>query len=85
LCKEKVNYQACLIGVILVNYVISLLGFDGIMKIAVPILLVFYPALIALVICNWLHKTTGLSWVKMPVYLTAFIALAHLMIPTSWY
>lgn len=45
--KQKISRTICLLGILVITYLMSILGFDGIMKIASPILSVLYPALIA--------------------------------------
>ena len=47
-----------------------------------PILMVFYPALITLAVCNILYKLTGFKWVKTPTFI-AFLASVLLAIILS--
>lgn len=50
--KKKIPHIICLIGTIIVVYIMSILGFSFIMKVALPILVVLYPALIIYCIIN---------------------------------
>lgn len=56
LFQNKLPRIACLIIVLVIMYSMSILGFDRIMAIAVPILNVLYPALIVLCLINIFRK-----------------------------
>jgi LIVCS family branched-chain amino acid:cation transporter len=56
LFRGKVPRLACIIFSLIVMYMMAILGFDGIMKIAVPILNVIYPLLILLCVINIAYK-----------------------------
>jgi len=68
--KERLSKRNCLLIVIITTYLISNLGFQGIMHFSMPILNVVYPALIVLCIMNILHKWKGIKMVKFPVLFT---------------
>lgn len=70
---NKIPRLACLIIVVAVTFIMSQLGFNGIMAIASPILEVLYPALITLCIVNILYKTNGFKLVKLPFFATLSI------------
>ena len=55
--KKKISRTVCLFSTIATVYIMSILGFTSIMKIATPILEVLYPALIVYCIIN-----IALSW-----------------------
>jgi len=71
--RTKVPKILCLAGVVLVMFIMSSLGFAGIMAIATPILIAIYPALVVLCIANILYKTVGFKYVKLPVLITIVI------------
>lgn len=73
--KEKIPSLACLSLVVIITYLMSNLGFQGILKFSIPILQVIYPALIVLCIFNILHKWVGIKMVKLPVFLTILVCL----------
>lgn len=59
LFRRKIPRLMCLIIVLSIMYSMSILGFDGIMKIATPILNVLYPCLIVFCIFNIVRKLSG--------------------------
>ena len=78
--QKKLNYPLSLILTLLASLLISLLHFEKIVFILTPLLQVSYPAMITLAICNFLYKSTGFQWVKLPVVsvFTATIAFYFL-------
>ncbi|GAB4393019.1 MAG: branched-chain amino acid transport system II carrier protein [Gammaproteobacteria bacterium] len=75
--KQRVNKTVCLTFVTITTFIMTNLGFDGIMAFAIPILLVVYPSLVVLSIVNILHKLFNFKYVKFPVYLTMLISLVY--------
>ncbi len=69
--RQRISKHWCLLIVILLTTIMSNVGFQGIMKLSMPILNVVYPALIVLCVMNILYKWKGITWVKTPVALTA--------------
>lgn len=78
--KEKIPKIICLTSVVVITYLMSNLGFQGILQFSTPILQVIYPALIVLCILNILHKWKGVKTVKIPVLLTILISLVLLFV-----
>lgn len=72
--RGKIAKLPCLILVVFVTYLMSNLGFQGIMRFSMPIINIIYPALIVLCIFNILHKWKGVQMVKLPVFLTLAVA-----------
>jgi len=72
---DRVSFGACLIITLVISYFFSTLEFTGIMAFLAPILMVFYPALITLAVCNILYKLTGFKWVKTPTLVVFLISL----------
>src|SRR3990167_2837283 len=54
--KKRISRTTCLTVIIAITYSISIIGFSGIMKIALPILEVLYPALIVFCVINIILK-----------------------------
>lgn len=77
LFKNKVSYKFALLLNVVVTFAFANIGFAGIMKILVPILIVCYPAFIVLAVMNILHKVYGVKLVKAPVFATLAIALVY--------
>lgn len=69
--KKSISKHWCLGFIVVMTTLMSNIGFQGIMKISVPILNVIYPTLIVLCIMNILYKWKAISHVKLPVALTA--------------
>lgn len=68
--KRAINYEQSLLITLVITFTFANLGFDGIMKLLVPILNVGYPALIVLTIMNIAYKLFGIRMVKIPVFAT---------------
>lgn len=69
-CQKKLSKIACLNIVIFIMYLMSNLGFQGILSFTNPILHILYPALIVLCLFNILYKWQGIEIVRIPVLLT---------------
>lgn len=54
--RRRVPRSVCLSVILVVMYCIAIIGFDGIMKIATPVLEILYPLLIVLCIVNIIWK-----------------------------
>lgn len=85
--KKRIPKLACLTLVMLVTYLVSNLGFQGILNFSVPILHVVYPSLIVLCVLNILYKWKGLKPIKAPVFITAiiFIGLLYHKTILGWF
>lgn len=68
--RTKVSKPLCLITVMLVTYLMSNLGFQGLAKVIGAGVTIIYPALIVLCLMNILYKWKGVQMVKLPVFLT---------------
>lgn len=72
--RNRIPRVWCMIFVLAAMFLMTQLGFSGIMNFAYPILKVVYPALIVLCIVNILHKTIGFKMVKTPVAVAAILS-----------
>lgn len=72
---NRLSYKNCLIITMIITWLFSLLGFNGIMAIILPILMVVCPAVIMLVLLNALNYFYGWKYIKIPVYLVFMISL----------
>lgn len=75
LFRGKITYAYSLFITLILTFLVSLLGFSGIMKLLLPLLKIFYPVFITLSIVNIAYKMWGFKIVKTPVYLTLLISL----------
>jgi LIVCS family branched-chain amino acid:cation transporter len=73
--KGKVSYQIMLVITLLVSFFCSLLEFEGVQRLVIPILTVCYPVLILLAILNLSYKLIGFKPVKLPCFLAFVISL----------
>ncbi len=69
-------YHVFLIGTTIAAYAMSFIGFTGIISLIYPLLVICYPAIIVLAICNLGHKLWGWTIIKTPVFVTAGLSLA---------
>ena len=76
LFKNKLSYVACVALTLLVTFGMSLLSFSGIMKLILPVIIVFYPVFIVLSLLNIAYKLFGWQTIKLPLVLTFFASLA---------
>lgn len=74
---DKISYVYSLLIVMLITLGFSWLGFSGIMRLVLPILMVLCPAVITLIIVNALNYFYGFKYVKAPVYVVFFISLIY--------
>jgi LIVCS family branched-chain amino acid:cation transporter len=73
--RGYLNYQASLIGTLIICSFMATLNFTQIAAFLAPILQISYPALIMLTIVNILYKLYGFKPVKTPVFLTFLVSL----------
>jgi len=64
---KHVCYHSSLVLTLLVTFVFANLKFSEIVAMLVPVLVIVYPALLALAVVNILHRVYGFSMVKTPV------------------
>jgi branched-chain amino acid:cation transporter, LIVCS family len=77
--KRKINlsYGVALALTLLVTFLMSTLGFSGLMGWVGPVIVFCYPLFIALSVCNLLNKLFGWESVKLPVFLVFIALIAH--------
>lgn len=80
---SKFSYLTCLIITMIITWVVSLLGFSGIMRLVLPFLMVLCPSVITLVIVSALNYFYGFKHIKTPVYLVFAASLAFTLI-SGW-
>ncbi|NGX61896.1 MAG: Branched-chain amino acid transport system 2 carrier protein [Chlamydiae bacterium] len=76
LFKEKGSYTFFVLVTLVLAFIVSSLHFEGISAFIVPILQLFYPALIVLSVANLLNKLYGFQPVKRFFYGTIALTLA---------
>jgi LIVCS family branched-chain amino acid:cation transporter len=72
---HKVSYVNCLVITMFIALAVSLLGFSGIMRMVIPVLMVICPAVITLVVANALNYFYGFKYIRWPVYGVFVISL----------
>lgn len=70
LFRKKLSYKAAVVINVFITCAFANLGFEGVMKMIVPIAYICYPAMIVLCLVNIAYKTVGFKPVKIPVFLT---------------
>ncbi len=73
--RRKISKPICLMMVMLLTYLMSNLGFQGLAKVIGPVVTIIYPALIVLCLMNILYKWKGIQMVKLPVFLTLLVTI----------
>lgn len=81
--KFELPYNWMVFIVVALTVALSNLGFQTIMIFLHSIMVVCYPAIIVLTLCNILYKLYGFTYVKLPVYLT-FLATLGYQLWTAW-
>jgi branched-chain amino acid:cation transporter, LIVCS family len=77
---NRLSYLHCLIITMIITLLFSLLGFSGIMRLVLPILMVICPAVITLVVANALNYFFGFKYIKVPVYGVFVISLIMIIL-----
>lgn len=75
--KFEPSYNWMVFIVIAITVALSNLGFKTIMVFLHSVMVVCYPAIIVLTICNILYKLYGFKYVKIPVYTTFLLTLGY--------
>lgn len=81
--KLSFSYGWMMLVTIIITVLFSNLGFENIIKFLGPIMVVCYPAIIVLTICNILYKLYGFPYVKVPVYATFAATLLYQVLSSS--
>lgn len=75
--QNRIGYTSSLLISMTIAFAVSNIGFAGIVKMILPILVVLYPPLIVLAFVNIAHKLWDVQVVKLPVYATFFGVVAY--------
>lgn len=67
---EKLAYEWCLLGSLILTFFISTFEFTGISAFLWPLLQICYPGLILLTLLNIANRLWGITFLKIPVFLT---------------
>lgn len=71
--RMKVSDNVAIVITLIITFLMSLLGFEAIVDLLGPILVVVYPVLIALTVVNFMHKVWGFQPVRL-IFWAVFIA-----------
>lgn len=69
----KLPYKKVVTVCVIISFALSFLGVDGLIKVAVPILLVFYPVIIVLILMSIFDKQIKYNWTYTGAVIGAFI------------
>lgn len=72
--KNKLNYKTCLVITLILTFVMSNLGFMGIIAIGWPIIQIGYLVLIVITFLNLANKLFGFKPIKIPVIITLILS-----------
>ncbi len=75
ICCEKISYGRSLTITMIITLGMALLGFDGIMRMVIPVLMVLCPAVITLMVVNALNYFFKFPYIKTPVYGVFLVSL----------
>ncbi len=73
--KGRLGYIPALLITLIITAIFSNFGFEGVMMIIHPMVLICYPAIITLSVLNIANKLFGIKMVKVPVYLVFIMSL----------
>lgn len=76
---RKVNYTACLVMTMILTTIISNFGLTNILHYSMPIILVGYPIITAITVCNIAYAIWNIKMIKLPVALTAVITTSMMI------
>lgn len=76
--KKKISKLKSLYIIIIITFTMSHLNFHKLMLLALPILKIFYPALIILCIMNILYKTTNITYIHTPIIITIIFTIIYI-------
>jgi LIVCS family branched-chain amino acid:cation transporter len=79
LFNKKLSYVACLSMTMIVTIVISNFGLSNILHYSMPIILLGYPIITAITLCNLAHALFGFQYIKIPVALTALVTTSMML------
>jgi branched-chain amino acid:cation transporter, LIVCS family len=79
LFNKKLSYVACLTLTMVVATVISNFGLSNILHYSMPIILIGYPIITAITMCNLAHVLFGFEYIKLPVALTALVTTSMML------
>ena len=69
----KLKYRNVVIVCVIISFALSFLGVDGLINVAVPILLVFYPVIIVLILMSIFDKQIKYNWTYTGAVIGAFV------------
>lgn len=79
LFNKKVNYITCLGMTMLTTTIISNFGLSNILHYSMPIILLGYPIITAITVCNLMYVLFNIEYIKLPVALTAVVTTSMML------
>jgi LIVCS family branched-chain amino acid:cation transporter len=74
LCNNKLGYIPAVVITLLLTLIPANFGLGFILGFSGPIIVIIYPALIALVFTNLAYKLFNFQWIKLPVAITLLVS-----------
>jgi branched-chain amino acid:cation transporter, LIVCS family len=68
--KKKISYPVGIILALALTLIPSIFGLGTVLSLSKPLILITYPAIIVLTLCNIAYKLFNFRWVKLPILLT---------------
>ncbi len=79
LFNKKLNYTACLVLTMIITTVISNFGLSNILYYSMPIILIGYPIITAITICNLAYILFEFEYITLPVALSALVTTSMML------
>lgn len=78
--NKKINYVPALIITLLLTLIPSIFGLGVILEFSAPLIMITYPSLVVLTLCNIAYKLFNFQWIKLPVAVTLLASIImHVM------
>jgi LIVCS family branched-chain amino acid:cation transporter len=79
LFNNKLSYISCLTITMIITTIISNFGLSNILQYSMPIILIGYPIITIITLCNLAYALLGFRYIKIPVALTALITTSMVL------
>ena len=79
LFNKKLNYVTCLSITMIIATILSNFGLSNILHYSMPIILVGYPIITAITLCNLAYALFNFPYIKIPVAITALVTTSMML------
>ncbi len=80
LSNHERNYDLWVLIVTVISVLMANLGFEQLSQIIGPAMVICYPAIIVLTLCNTMYQLWGFKYVKLPVYGTLGLTVINMIL-----